>query len=73
VNELRHVPCLIATSRDNRAYPANLVCRDLKLLHSAGCTVALRQYPGGDDLTTKMLSDMDRWLMELVCRNKNAS
>jgi phospholipase/carboxylesterase len=67
VNELRRVPCLLATSRDSRAYPATQVCRDLKLLHSAGCTVALRQYPGSHDLTSKMLSDMNLWLMELVC------
>jgi phospholipase/carboxylesterase len=54
VNEVRRVPCFLATSRDSRAYPAS-------------CTVALRQYPGGDGLTTNMLSDLDRWLMELVC------
>jgi hypothetical protein len=36
-------------------------------MHAAGCTVALRQYPGGDDLTTGMLSDLNHWLMELVC------
>jgi phospholipase/carboxylesterase len=67
VNELRRVPCLLATSRDSQAYPADHVCRDLRLLHVAGCTVALRQYPGDDSLTSNMLSDMDRWLMELVC------
>jgi phospholipase/carboxylesterase len=67
VNELRRVPCLLATSRDSQAYPEDHVCRDLRLLHVAGCTVALRQYPGDDSLTSNMLSDMDRWLMELVC------
>jgi phospholipase/carboxylesterase len=67
VNELRHVPCLLATSRNHQTYPADHVCQDLRLLHSAGCTVALRQYPGSDDLTSNMLSDLDRWLMELVC------
>jgi phospholipase/carboxylesterase len=67
VNELRRVPCLLVCSRDSSNYPASRVCSDLKLLHSAGCTVALRQYPGSDDLTSKMLSDMDQWLMDLVC------
>ncbi len=67
VNEVRRLPCFLATSRDSRTYPASHVCRDLRLLHSAGCTVALRQYPGGDGLTSNMLSDLDRWLMELVC------
>jgi phospholipase/carboxylesterase len=67
VNELRRVPCLLVSSRDSDAYPANQVCSDLRLLHSAGCTVALRQYPGSDDLTSKMLSDVNHWLMDLVC------
>ena len=73
VNELRRVPCLLATSRDHRRYPADRVCRDLRLLHSAGCTVARRQYPGADDLTDGMLRDMDRWLMELVCGSRSDS
>ena len=34
---------------------------------AAGCTVALRQYPCGDDLTTTMLADLNRWIMEVVC------
>jgi phospholipase/carboxylesterase len=67
VNELRHVPCLLTTSRDSEVYRANHVCRDLRLLHVAGCTVALRQYPGADSLTSNMLADLDRWLMERVC------
>ena len=67
VNELRRVPCLLTTSRDSESYPSDQVCQDLRLLHVAGCTVALRQYPGCDNLTSNMLSDLDRWLMELVC------
>jgi phospholipase/carboxylesterase len=67
VNELRRVPCLLTTSRDSRAYPSDQVCQDLRLLHVAGCTVALRQYPGGDGLASNMLSDLNRWLMDLVC------
>ena len=70
VNEIRHVPCLLTTSRDSRAYPADQVCQDLRLLHSAGCVVSLRQYPGGDGLTSGMLSDLNRWVMDLVCGSK---
>jgi phospholipase/carboxylesterase len=61
------VPCLLAASRENRAYPDQQMCSDLRLLHAAGCTVALRQYPGAEDLTSNMLADMNRWLMEIVC------
>ena len=73
VNELRQLPCLLATSRDHLSYPSAQVCQDLRLLHIAGCTVALRQYPGSDYLTSNMLSDLDRWLMELVCVTHSVS
>jgi phospholipase/carboxylesterase len=73
INELRQVPCFLVTPRDSRAYPAGRVCRDLRLLHAAGCTVALRQYPGSDGLTNTMLADLDRWLMELVCGTASTS
>jgi len=73
INQLRQVPCLLVTTRDSRIYPSSRVCGDLQLLHSAGCTVALRQYPGCDDVTIDMLRDMDRWLMELVCGNTSDS
>jgi phospholipase/carboxylesterase len=67
VNQLRQLSCFVATSRSSLAYPERSVCQDLRLLHSAGCTVALRQYPCGDELTTNMLADLDRWMMGLVC------
>lgn len=70
VKELRELPCLLATSRDRAAYPPEDVCRDLRLLHIAGCTVALRQYPCADELTNSMLADLNQWAMELVCGNK---
>ena len=67
VKQIRSLPCLLAMTRDSRGYPDDRVCDDLRLLHAAGCTVALRQYPRGDELTTVMLADLDRWLMEFVC------
>jgi phospholipase/carboxylesterase len=73
VNEARRVPCFLATSRASRAYPDRRVCADLRLLHSAGCTVALRIYPGAGGLTTTMLSDVDCWLMDLVCGKSTES
>lgn len=67
VNELRTLPILLAGSRESESYPEEQLCSDLRLLHSAGATVSVRQYPGGDDLTTAMLADFDRWMMEIVC------
>lgn len=67
INRLRSLPFFIASSRENPTYPEPRVCEDLRLLHSAGCSVALRQYPGDDDLTTCMLADVNRWVMDRVC------
>lgn len=67
VNEIRQLPLLLSASRQSAGYPEPHVCQDLSLLHSAGCRVAIRQYPGDDDLTDTMLADLNRWAMEIVC------
>ena len=66
VKAARGLPILLASCRDSEVYPQARVVDDLRLLHSGGFSLALRQYPGEDDLTTGMLSDMDRWLMERI-------
>jgi phospholipase/carboxylesterase len=67
VNQARSLPLFLASCRESEDYPPARVADDLRLLHSAGFSLALRQYPGEHDLTTVMLADMDRWLMEQVC------
>ncbi|MDA8745543.1 alpha/beta hydrolase-fold protein [Rubripirellula amarantea] len=67
IKRLRDLPFFMASSRHIDSYPEATVCNDLRLLHSAGCNVSLRQYPGDDDLTTCMLADVNRWLMDHVC------
>lgn len=66
VKEARGLPIMLASCRESEAYPQADVVSDLRLLHSAGFSLALRQYPGDDELTTSMLSDMDRWMMERI-------
>lgn len=67
VNALRELPLLLAMGRDSQAYTETRLCHDLRLAHSAGLCVSVRQYPCGDELTTEMLSDIDCWLMDQVC------
>ncbi len=55
---------LLSTGRESRRYPPEQVCENLRLLYAAGMSISLRQYPCGDDLTTQMLGDVDRWIME---------
>ncbi|HEX5444585.1 MAG TPA: alpha/beta hydrolase-fold protein [Pirellulales bacterium] len=64
--DARRVPVFLACGRDSRGYDSLTVCRDLKLFHSAGMDVALRQYPCGQEIAPAMLGDMDRWIMEQV-------
>jgi phospholipase/carboxylesterase len=64
--DARRVPIFLACGRDSQRYPAAVVCENLKLLHSAGMDLMLRQYPSGHDVSPQMLADMDRWIMSLV-------
>jgi phospholipase/carboxylesterase len=67
VKAARGLPLMLASCRESDEYPPARVADDLRLLHSAGFSLALRQYPGAHELTTVMLADMDRWLMQQVC------
>ena len=67
VNRLRRLPLLLACGQNASVFDQQLVCDNLRLLHSAGMIVALRQYPCADDLRTTMLNDLDHWVMNIVC------
>ena len=66
LHTVRRLRVFLATGRYSQQYPESQVCENLRLLHTAGMSVNLRQYPCGDELTTQMLSDTDRWIMEQV-------
>ena len=66
LHAVRGLKIFLAAGRNGRRYGEQQVCRNLRLLHSAGLAVCLRLYPCADDLTTTMLTDMDRWIMEQV-------
>lgn len=40
------------------------LCRQLTLLHIAGFSVTLRQYPTAEELTPQVLGDFNRWIMQ---------
>ncbi len=67
VNEIRSLPCLLAVARESNVYPEHEFCRDLRLLHAAGCKVDLHYYRWGDELNTETFHNLNRWLMALVC------
>ncbi len=66
LNRVRQLPLFIGQGRQSIDYPETTLCGDLRLLHSAGMSITMRQYPCADDVTTQMLSDIDHWIMEQV-------
>jgi phospholipase/carboxylesterase len=68
----RQLPIFLATGRCSQEYPAAKVCEDLRLLHAAGLSITLRQYPCGHELMPQMLSDVDRWIIEQITQPRSA-
>jgi phospholipase/carboxylesterase len=62
----RHLEVLWAHCRRSTEFDQELLCRQLKLLHVAGFSVTLRQYPGGDQLINTSLVDFNRWIMQMI-------
>ena len=61
---IRRLPVFITAGRYSEEYASPAVCEDLRLLHSAGVSITLRQYPCAQELSPQMLADMDRWIIE---------
>lgn len=72
-NDARHLAVFLALGRDSAEYPPEKACEDLRLLHTAGLSVTLRQYPCGQQLSTQVLGDMDRWIMEQIATTHHLS
>jgi phospholipase/carboxylesterase len=70
--EARRLKVFIGCGRESSTYEEPAVCRDLRLLFSAGMDVSLRQYPGRNGISPDMLADLNRWLMEQVTQAPRA-
>jgi phospholipase/carboxylesterase len=66
LNVLRRLPLFVAACRQGVFYPTEQVCDNLRLFHSAGMSITLKEYPGEDSLSQMMLADIDRWVMEQI-------
>ena len=69
----RRVPIMLMCARESQIYPSAQVADDLRLLHAAGCKLAIREYLCGDELFTDMFNDLDQWMMQLVCGTPSAA
>jgi hypothetical protein len=56
----------MAAGRRSQKFPTAMVCENLRLLHTAGITWTLREYPVAHELSAQILGDMNRWMMERV-------
>ena len=62
----RQMPVFWAHGRQSEDFGQDQLCEQLKLLHVAGFSVTLRQYPKSDLLCQKTMADMDNWVMEMI-------
>lgn len=53
-------------SSESESYSTGDLLNDLRIMHAASLRVEITCYTGADELTTKMLSDLNRWVMEIV-------
>ncbi len=71
--EARRLPVFLAGGRDSGEYSPESVCDDLRLFHTAGLSITLRQYPCGQELSPQMFCDMDRWIIEQITAPSESS
>lgn len=64
--EARKLPLFLGHGRDDRSFGQADVGEQLRLFHSAGLQVSVRQYPCGAQIAPQMLTDIDRWMMDIV-------
>jgi phospholipase/carboxylesterase len=72
-DKARRVPIMLMCARESQIYPSAQVADDLRLLHAAGCQLAIREYLCGDELFTDMFNDLDQWMMQQVCGTPSAA
>jgi phospholipase/carboxylesterase len=69
LQQCRQIEVFWAHCRKSKSFPEPELCQQLTLLHSAGFSTTLRQYPCGDrqieihDRHFNPLGDLNRWIM----------
>ncbi|MDZ7620307.1 MAG: alpha/beta hydrolase-fold protein [Patescibacteria group bacterium] len=66
LQEARTLAILLAIGQHSTTYQPEQACDDLRLLHTAGMFVTLRQYPCAHEISPQMLVDVDRWIIEQI-------
>jgi pimeloyl-ACP methyl ester carboxylesterase len=64
---VRRLPMLLCCRADAPPAAVQHTDRTLRLFHAAGAMLAMRIYPGCNDLSRAILGDVNRWLMDEIC------
>jgi len=64
--EMNELPIMVMQCQQSCYYPEDQLCDDLRLAHSAGLKLDVRQYLCGDVMMTDMLEDMNSWVMQKI-------
>lgn len=74
-NELRRqkLPMLWQWAKGNPDYTSESLNRDCQTAMTIGSRVEIRQYPGDDEMDTVVLSDLNRWAMNLILSSGQTS
>lgn len=67
LDEVRRLPMLFCCRRESPAEVLRPTDATLRLFHAAGAMLAMRIYPGRNDLSKTILGDVNRWLMDEIC------
>ena len=65
--DIRRLPMLLCCRKQSPAEVIRPTDATLRLFHSAGAMLAMRIYPGRNDLSKTILADVNRWLMDEIC------
>jgi phospholipase/carboxylesterase len=63
-------PLLLLLGTDKSA--PDRACSMMELCYTAGFTADFREYPDTNHLTSTMLQDLNRWMMQIVCKKENS-
>lgn len=66
LHEIRRLPLFLAYDEDHAMQHDETIEAQLRLFYTASMHVMLRRYPQQSQLGRQMLSDADRWMMDLV-------
>ena len=62
----RNLECFLLQGSESTQFDVDQLCEHLKLMHSAGFALTVRQYSCADQLHEAMFRDMNHWMMEIV-------